>query len=452
MDLTAVRGVLARRIRGVQRRRLIWWIGPHGRRAMTLVGGASAAQLIPVAIAPFLTRLYEPADFGLLAAFASITAVFVAVAAGRYSVAIMLPDNDRDAVQVTGLALVVTAGTTALLLLAAFATLAFGGDLGIASDLGYWLCLIPVTVFASAAFEALSHFALRKDRIGDLARANVVKAAATGGAQLSLGCAGAGLGGLIGGSLVGLATGNGRLTRIYRGELRRTPLSMVDMRRVAARYSHFPKFDVWSNLANILSYNLLILAVGWIYGSAVLGQYSIAVRFAALPSVLLGVAMGQVYLREAARRVGSPASALRAFNRTVGVLSLFSVIPMLAIAFWGPDIFSWLFGQEWRAAGTYAACMVPLLWVRFIVSPLTSAYHVYGRQRVLLMFQLLLLATVLVTTAAATLLDWSLPSFILIQSSSMAALYVVILLVAHHTIASSPTGGRPGGSPERESA
>lgn len=408
---------------------------------MTLVSGASAAQLIPIAIAPVLTRLYEPADFGVLAAFASITAVFVAVAAGRYSVAIMLPDNDRDAVQVTGLALVVTAGTTALLLLAASAALAFGDDLGIVSDLGYWLYLIPVTVFASAAFEALSHFALRKDRIGDLARANVVKAAATGGAQLSLGWAGAGFGGLIGGSLVGLATGNGSLTRIYRGELRRTPLSMVGMRRVAAQYSHFPKFDLWSNLANILSYNLLILAVGWIYGSAFLGQYSIAVRFAALPSVLLGVAVGQVYLREAAQRVGSPASALRAFNRTVGVLALTSVVPMLAMALWGPNIFSWLFGQEWRAAGTYAACMVPLLWVRFIVSPLTSAYHVYGRQRLLLVFQLLLLATVVVTTAGAFVLDWSLPSFIVIQSSSMAALYVVILVVAHRIIVRSPAGG-----------
>ena len=128
-------------------------LGPHGKRALTLVSGTSAAQLIPLAIAPILTRLYSPEDYGILAIFGSIVAVLTAVAAGRYTVAVMLPDNDRDAVQVTGLALFLAAVVSALLLLLVPVTLGFLGGLGMIHDLGNWLYLVPIAVFLGSVFE-----------------------------------------------------------------------------------------------------------------------------------------------------------------------------------------------------------------------------------------------------------------------------------------------------------
>ena len=46
------------------------------RNVLTLMTGATVAQAIPVAIAPILTRIYSPEDFGVYALFLSVITIF----------------------------------------------------------------------------------------------------------------------------------------------------------------------------------------------------------------------------------------------------------------------------------------------------------------------------------------------------------------------------------------
>ncbi len=62
-----------------------------------LLSGTLFAQGIGYAIAPILTRLYSPAEFGELALFMRITGFISAVATLRYELAIPLPKEDKDA-------------------------------------------------------------------------------------------------------------------------------------------------------------------------------------------------------------------------------------------------------------------------------------------------------------------------------------------------------------------
>ena len=43
--------------------------GGFARNVATLAGGAAVAQFLPVLFTPLLTRLYSPADFGVLTQF-----------------------------------------------------------------------------------------------------------------------------------------------------------------------------------------------------------------------------------------------------------------------------------------------------------------------------------------------------------------------------------------------
>ncbi len=65
------------------------------RNVLTLMTGTTIAQAIPIAISPILTRIYTPEDFGMLALFIAITAIFGSIANGRYELATMLPKKDR---------------------------------------------------------------------------------------------------------------------------------------------------------------------------------------------------------------------------------------------------------------------------------------------------------------------------------------------------------------------
>src|SRR5690625_1179760 len=66
-------------------------------------GGAAAAQLITVAFAPIITRLYGPEAFGVLALFTSLVAILTPVTSLAYVHAIALPSDDEDAIALLGL-------------------------------------------------------------------------------------------------------------------------------------------------------------------------------------------------------------------------------------------------------------------------------------------------------------------------------------------------------------
>ena len=73
------------------------------RDVLTIFTGATIAQIIPVLVSPVITRLYGPADFGLLAVFTSITSIIAVIVCLRYESAIVLASSDEEAANVFGL-------------------------------------------------------------------------------------------------------------------------------------------------------------------------------------------------------------------------------------------------------------------------------------------------------------------------------------------------------------
>src|SRR5689334_3116097 len=78
----------------------------------------AAAQMIPLAAAPIITRLYTTAQYGALGVFGAISVIGVSLATGRYERAALLAEDEAEAVDVTRLA---------LLCAAAFSTIFFLG-------------------------------------------------------------------------------------------------------------------------------------------------------------------------------------------------------------------------------------------------------------------------------------------------------------------------------------
>src|SRR5690554_8147650 len=78
------------------------WVGStlpkssFSRGVSVLIGGTASAQLLSVLAIPFITRLYSPDDFGLLAAFTAFLAFFTVLSAARFDLAIPLPESDQD--------------------------------------------------------------------------------------------------------------------------------------------------------------------------------------------------------------------------------------------------------------------------------------------------------------------------------------------------------------------
>jgi O-antigen/teichoic acid export membrane protein len=177
--------------------------------------------------------------------------------------------------------------------------------------------------------------------------------------------------------------------------------------------------------------------MGFLYAPSAVGQYALAYRLMALPSTIIGTAIGQTYLREAAQRVSSPEASRRAFDKSVRALAVVAIAPVFVIAAYGPEIFQLAFGARWAAAGHIAAAMTPLVFFRFLASPISSVFHVYGRQAQLLTFQIAILGVVCGCMVMGAASRWSPVELILTQSIALAAVYGVLLLVARRLTAST---------------
>ena len=86
------------------------------RNILTLMTGTTISQAIPISISPILTRIYTPEDFGVFALFLAITTIIGSFSNGRYELAIMLPENDEDAINIAGLGFIISSTISIVLL------------------------------------------------------------------------------------------------------------------------------------------------------------------------------------------------------------------------------------------------------------------------------------------------------------------------------------------------
>src|SRR5271167_3346935 len=88
------------------------------RQGLTLLSGATLAQLVPAVAAPLVTRLYNPVDFGTFAFVLAVFGVLAPLVCMRYDLAIMLPEDEQDAAHVTLLCLILGATLALISILA----------------------------------------------------------------------------------------------------------------------------------------------------------------------------------------------------------------------------------------------------------------------------------------------------------------------------------------------
>lgn len=404
--------------------------GSFGRNVVTLMTGTTVAQAIPIAISPILTRLYSPSDFGLLALFVSLTSICGSVANGRYELAIVLPVKDEEAINITALCVLIAAFFSIVLLAVVlifhdYIVVKLGNP-----DLALWLYFVPLAVFLVGLFNALNYFHVRTKKYKDIANATVNKSIATAATQLFLGFAKAGSSGLVLGQMVSYITGNTVLSKnILKEKILLKSVNKTEIKRLAARYADFPKYSMWSILANTLAYNLVNVFISYLFGAAVLGFYSIGNRVLGAPSSLVGTSFGQVFMQRATEEKNKTGSATNIFLKTSKTLLLIGLPPFILLYFIMEDLFAFVFGPEWRIAGTYAKIMLPLFFVRFFISPLSVLNSVFEKQQISFTWQISLLITTLATIIIGITCDMKIESFIRMFSRFSLALYVFLFFI-----------------------
>lgn len=356
------------------------------RGVSVLIGGTASAQLLSVLAIPFITRLYSPDDFGLLAAFTAFLAFFTVLSAARFDLAIPLPESDQDAANL----LVLGASTvTFITAICAMVFLLWPSEIAYAINtpvLEKYLWLIPIAVFFGGMYQLFSKWAVRDKKFGVIAKTSIAQTAS----MLTVQLGGYALGSLalLLGHSVGQAAGTSNLARSALKEPVFKTCSLKEMRSMAVRYKQFPIYSTWTALFNTASLQLAPLIFIALFGASVAGLYALTLRVLTLPTSLIGNAIGSVFLSTApqAHREGTLAELVKSLHAK---LSLAGAAPLVVLLFFGPDLFALVFGEQWRQAGVYSQWMAPWIYLQFQWSPLSMLASVLELQRAALISQLL---------------------------------------------------------------
>jgi O-antigen/teichoic acid export membrane protein len=343
---------------------------------MTLAAGTAFAQLLLVLAVPVLTRLYTPADYGALAVYSSTLTVLLVAASLRYETAIPLPDDEQVAGALLGLSVML------LVVLSMFVALLvwLAGDAFVAAvkapALRPYLWLLPLGFFGAGMYQVLSYWAIRKREFGRIARTKLTQGIGQVVAQVGLGLAGAGAPGLLVGDVIGRVAGGGGLALLAVRERPRVRLSRATLVSVANRYRRFPLFTIWAGLLNVGSLQLPSILFSAAFGAAAAGLYALSFKTLVLPTMLVGQAVGQVFLSRASVAARDPERLRHLTERTA--LTLFGgglpVFGMVALG--GPQLFATVMGAQWEAAGRYAQLLAPWFVVWLVSSPLSGLLSV----------------------------------------------------------------------------
>jgi O-antigen/teichoic acid export membrane protein len=246
-----------------------------------------------------------------------------------------------------------------------------------------WLYYVPLMILLSGCYGALNYWNNRRKNFARLSANRVLKSVVSSGANVGLGFAGAGSSGLIHGSVLGQACTTGLFGfQAWREEKSlRAALTFGAMRRQAIRYRDFPKYLVASGLVEAGAGQVPIILFSSLFGAAALGYFSLAMRLVSLPMGLIAESIRDVFRQTASEHFASYGTCRPVFMQTCRRLLLLSVLPFSIILLFGPFLFAFVFGDQWRPSGAHAQIMVPMLFLRFVSSPLSSTFYIAEKQK-----------------------------------------------------------------------
>jgi lipopolysaccharide exporter len=367
------------------------------RNVATLSLGTALAQCVGVISAPFLTRLYSPADLGVLGLFLSFVGVATVATSLSYELGIISAPNDAKAARLTWASILLSLPVCIFCVVLLYVVMHFQW-LGYAALPGYSVPLMLAMLIFMAVFSNLRYWEIRHERFEVVARTTVLQQTMRSISQLVFGVLGAGPLGLLLGETIGRGVGVGSLFRNAWPALKRVAARTRRSELIGALVENreFAIYSSPSSLIDTLAANILLPLLVLLYGATIGGQFALTSKVLALPLALIATSVADTFHSRAAVCVRErPDQVLALFFRTTAALFLLGLLPALILFFSGDRLFALIFGERWTIAGTLARISAPLFLAQIVVSPLSRLVFVLRGQKSKLIYDVTLMTGIL---------------------------------------------------------
>lgn len=356
------------------------------RNIITVLSGSTIAQVIPLVISPVLTRLYNPSDFGVLALYMSILSLLSVVVNGRYELAIMLPKQREDALNITAISLSITLIISTLSLFVFIGFNRFIAQSLNNETLATWLPFLPLSVLLIGIYQTFTYYANRSKYFTFIALGSFNQSLVTTGGKLSGGFTKCGAGGLIIATIAGQVVATTVLCfQIIKKEWQKHALSAVISRQkmlaVAKKYSVYPKFNMLHAFTDNFSGSMPFFILSAYFTDASVGFYSLTMTMAFRPLNLLSNSVLQVFSQKIIEKFNHNEKIHHDVVSLIKNLIKIAIVPTIIVALFSQTLFGFVFGDEWSESGLYLQLLLPWLFMLFLTAPLSFLPELFFKQK-----------------------------------------------------------------------
>lgn len=348
-------------------------------KILKIVGGNAFSQIIVIIGTPFLTRVYEPQDFAVLAIVTSVVMVLGVVGSGRYDQLIYSVEKNSEYARCYTNGLYISLIISCLVLI-----LSIYLFLSVSINKSY-LFLAPL-VFSFAVYQLYVSLASIKGEHNAIVKGNIIRSFSLIFSQFCFSSFGSV--GLVMGLLISQLLSLLAIMYFYHSKYNSkiiTKCNFFDFRTAILSSAQ--------SLSNSLSSQLPVLVIPILFGMTALGYYSLAVRLTQLPITFFSNAIRPYVLGELNKYKNNPSTTERIL--TLGSLYLLGlgVLGIILINIFSTKFFYFYAGPSWIDSGDIASALSLWLMVAFANIIAVSYFTVTTNFLVLFWYDILLLVS-----------------------------------------------------------
>ncbi len=399
------------------------------KSVLTLMTGTAMAQAIPLLASPIISRLYTPNDFAVLALYLSVYNLIQIIVTGRYDMAVMLPRKDNEAINLISLSLLITGIISTLSLIILYP---LNKQIGIwlkNEEISKWIFIIPFAVLVTGIFKTISYWLNRKKNYKLMAESKISRSATNVSINIGLGKIFTNETGLVLGQFLGdivsLTVVSFKFFKDFKKNMKF--ISFNKMKQLAKKYKDFPTFNSLQAFSDQSKESGIIMVISYFFLERTLGLYSFGLKYTKAPISLLTHSLSQVIFQNISS-LKAENKALKPFlKKLTKRLALISLSLFIGIFFFIEDIIAFIFGENWRIAGTYVKLLAPFLSINFISSTLSFIPIVLKKQKQFLFIGLFSNITILSVVFVVSLIFANIEKS-LIAMSAISSVNILLII------------------------
>lgn len=408
------------------------------KNILKLISGEGIGRIIGFMAAPFITRLYMPSDFGMLAVFTSLCALCYPFCTLRYTLAIPLHPNENIGINSLAACLLVLVINT--LIISVTFVFFHSRILSLFSSEiidAFWY-FVPLAFFLCGVSEVLSYYSTRYRDFSTIAKVTVVQKIIGALTKIILGLFHSNVIGLLIGNIMAESGGLTLYIRTYWKRLKEGA-RYVTRRKIGfvlKRYKDFPLYRVPSQILLKAAESLPILYFAWYFGTDTTGQISLAMTMLSVPVAIVCTSVGKAFYGEIAslgKKKSRDISALTV--RIMTRLLVISIVPFTLVICFGPWIFQTFFGTEWIQSGTFARYLCLYLIFRFVYSPVSDGiFNVFEQQKLVFWLEVSRIVIVALSLFISYSHNFSVDYTIVIYSLALTVQYIFSIILVFYIL------------------